>query len=85
MLNLSDLSRLKGFRFPCSVIGYSVWVYHRFGLSLRGFKDLLASRGNTVSYETIAIIRRAPRLCGLDCAFRFVCRFPVPGEQFVQA
>jgi putative transposase len=53
MLNLSDLSRLKGFRFPRTVIGYAVWAYHRFALSLRDVEDLLASRGIVVSYETI--------------------------------
>lgn len=53
MLNLSDLSRLKGFRFPRSVIGYAVWAYYRFALSLRDVEDLLAARGITVSYETI--------------------------------
>ena len=53
MLNLSHLSRLKGFRFPRSVIGYAVWAYHRFALSLRDVEDLLAARGVTVSYETI--------------------------------
>lgn len=53
MLNLSDLSRLKGFRFPRSVLGYAVWAYHRFSLSLGDVEDLLASRGITVSYERI--------------------------------
>ena len=53
MLNTLDLCRLKGFRFPRSVIGCAVWAYHRFALSLRDFEDLLAERGVTVSYETI--------------------------------
>ena len=53
MLNLSDLTRLKGFRFPRSVIGYAVWAYHRFALSLRDVEDLLAARGITVSYESV--------------------------------
>lgn len=53
MLNTEDLSRIKGFRFPRSVIGYAVWAYHRFTLSLRDVEDLLAERGVTVSYETI--------------------------------
>ena len=53
MLNLFDLSRIKGFRFPRSVIGYAVWAYHRFALSLRDVEDLLASRGIRVSYETV--------------------------------
>jgi len=49
MLNLSEPSRLKGFRFPRSVIGYTVWAYHRFTLSLRDVEDLLAARGVLVS------------------------------------
>lgn len=53
MLNLSDLSCLKGIRFPRAVIDYAVWAYHRFALSLRDVKDLLASCGNRVSYETV--------------------------------
>jgi hypothetical protein len=40
MLNLSDVSCLKGFRFPRSVIGYAVWAYHRFALGLRDVEDL---------------------------------------------
>ena len=35
MLNLDDLSRLRGHRFPRTVIGYAVGAYHRFALSLR--------------------------------------------------
>ena len=46
-------SALKGYRFPRSVIGYAVWAYHRFALSLRDVEDLLAERGIEVSYETI--------------------------------
>ncbi|TYB80806.1 IS6 family transposase, partial [Oceaniovalibus sp. ACAM 378] len=53
MLSIEDLSRIKCFRFPRSVIGYTVWAYHRFALSLRDVEDLLAERGITVSYETI--------------------------------
>ena len=45
--------RLKGYRFPRSIISYAVWAYHRFALSLRDVEDLLAERGVTVSYETI--------------------------------
>ncbi len=53
MLKLSDLSRIKGFRFPRSVIGYAVWAYHRFALRLRDVEDLLASRGIRGSCETV--------------------------------
>jgi putative transposase len=48
-------SALKGHRFPRSVIGYAVWAYHRFALSLRDVEDLLAERGITVSHETIRV------------------------------
>jgi len=48
-------SRLKGFRFPRSVISYAVWAYHRFALSLRDVEDLLAERGVIVSYESIRV------------------------------
>ena len=55
MLNLDDLSCLKGHRFPRTVIGYAVWAYHRFALSLRDVEDLLAERGVVVSCETIRV------------------------------
>ena len=63
MLNLSDLSRLKGFRFPRAVIGYVVWAYHRFALSLRDVEDLLAARGIKVSHETVRdwVVRFGPQ------------------------
>lgn len=52
MLNIEDLSRIKGFRFPQSMIGYAVWPYHRLALSLRDVGDLLAELGASVPYET---------------------------------
>lgn len=48
-----DLPRLKGFRFPRSIISYAVWAYHRFALSTADVEDLLAERGISVSRETI--------------------------------
>jgi len=38
-----------GFRFPPDIIGYAVWLYHRFTLSFRDIEDLLAERGIAVS------------------------------------
>ena len=43
----------RGYRFPPEIISHAVWLYHRFGLSLRNVEDLLAERGITVTYETI--------------------------------
>jgi len=49
----SARSRYRGHRFPPEIIGYAVWVYHRFCLSFRDVEDLLAERGIIVSYEAI--------------------------------
>ena len=63
MLNLADLPRLKGFRFPRSVIVYAVWTYHRFSLSLRDVEVPLAARGVIVCCETIRrwVLRFGPQ------------------------
>ena len=49
----SARSRYHRHRFPPEIIGYAVWIYHRFCLSFRDVEDLLAERGIIVSYETI--------------------------------
>jgi len=55
MISKVSQPRLKGFRFPRSVISYAVWAYHRFAFSLRDVEDLLAERGVIVSYESIRV------------------------------
>src|SRR3954449_402125 len=63
-----------GYRYPAELIGYAVWLYFRFPLSLRMVEEMLAARGISVTYETIRqwglkfgqefanrIRRRAPR------------------------
>ena len=63
-----------GYRHPKVLIGYVVWSYHRFQLSLRDVSEQLMMRGIVISYETIRewsltfgqtyaneIKRRAPR------------------------
>ena len=49
---LSD-QRLPGYRFPLALIGYAVWLYHRFTLSDRDVEELLLERGITVTRESI--------------------------------
>ncbi len=49
----SDTPSYHRHRFPPEIISHAVWLYHRFGLSLRDVEDLLAERGIAVSYETI--------------------------------
>lgn len=53
MTSISDLPRLKGFRFPRDVISYAVWAYHRFAMSAADVEDLLAERGIIVSRESV--------------------------------
>ncbi len=48
----------RGHRFPPEIISHSVWMYHRFCLSLRDVEELLAKRGILVTYETIRQWRR---------------------------
>lgn len=53
MKNFSEFPRLKGFRFPRSIVAYAVWAYHCFKLSTADVEDHLAERGINVSRETI--------------------------------
>jgi len=45
--------RYPGFLFPAEIIGYAVWLYHRFTPSFRNIEDLLAERGIIMTLETI--------------------------------
>ena len=45
----------KGFRFPPEIISQGVWLYYRFGVSLRDVSELLLARGIEVSYEAIRL------------------------------
>ncbi|WP_264777486.1 IS6 family transposase [Deinococcus aetherius] len=45
--------KLPGYRFPPAVIGYAVWLYHRFTLSYRDVEELLLERGIAVTHESI--------------------------------
>ena len=49
----TEKSSYHGYRFPSEIISHTVWLYHRFCLSLRDVEDLLAERGIEVSYESI--------------------------------
>ena len=42
-----------GYRFPQEIISHTVWLYHRFCLSLRDVEELLAEREIIVTYESI--------------------------------
>ncbi|MHC2354998.1 transposase-like protein [Sinorhizobium meliloti] len=43
----------KNHPFPIEIVAHAVWLYYRFGLSLRDVEEMLLERGIVVSYETI--------------------------------
>jgi putative transposase len=45
--------KLKGYRYPWSIISFCIYLYHRFSLSYRDIAEMLLFRGVTVSYESI--------------------------------
>jgi len=49
----NDAVCYSGYRFPPNAIGYAVWLYYRFPLSLRMVEELLAARGIELTYETV--------------------------------
>jgi putative transposase len=61
------IANYKNHRFPPEIIARAVWLYYRFGLSLRDVEEMLLERGIAVSYETI---RRWGRKHGSDYARR---------------
>lgn len=45
----------KGYRFPPAIISHCVWLYFRFGVSLRDVSELMLARGVEVSHEAIRL------------------------------
>jgi putative transposase len=64
-------------RFPSEIIGYAVWLYHVFSLSLRDVELILAERGVRVTHESI---RGWCRKFGMEFAKRLRRRCPRPGD-----
>jgi transposase-like protein len=78
---MSSQPNYRGYRFPAEIISHTVWLYHRFTLSLHDIEDLLAERNIIVSYESIRrwcatfriTLRRLPETNVPGCAgFWFV-------------
>lgn len=40
-------------RFPSEIISHAVWLYFRFALSYRDVEEIMAVRGDTLTYETV--------------------------------
>src|SRR5215467_13646800 len=45
----------KGYRFPPEIISRCVWLYYRFGVSLRDVSELMLARGIEVSHKAIRL------------------------------
>jgi putative transposase len=68
-----------GYRYPAELIGYAVWLYFRFPLSLRMVEEMLAARGISVTYETI---RQWGLKFGREFANRIRRRAPTRGDKW---
>ena len=66
-------------RFPPEVIGYAVWLYFRFPLSLRMVEEMLAGRGISVTYETV---RQWGKKFGKAFADQIRQRAPARGDKW---
>ena len=64
-------------RFPSEIIGYAVWLYHVFSLSLRDVELILAERGVCVTHESV---RGWCRKFGMEFAKRLRRHRPRPGD-----
>ncbi|WP_280703092.1 IS6 family transposase [Kitasatospora sp. GP82] len=76
---LVDVPSYRGFRFPREVIAHCVWLYHRFGLSLRDVEELMLERGVEVSHETV---HQWTRRFGPAYAAALRRRRPNPGDKW---
>src|SRR2546426_8602057 len=50
-----DQRSTKSYRFPPEIISRCVWLYYRFGVSLRDVSELMLARRIEVSYEAIRL------------------------------
>jgi putative transposase len=69
----------KRHRFPKEIISHTMWLYHRFDLSLRDISELLSERGILLSYEAI---RYWAKKFGLSFACEIKKRSPHRGDKW---
>jgi transposase-like protein len=60
--NVARARDLPGYRFPTEIIGYAVWLFHVFSLSLRDVKLILAERGGIIVARASSALSVIPRL-----------------------
>jgi putative transposase len=69
----------RRYRFPSEIISYCVWLYFRFALSFRDVEEMMASRGVSLTYETV---REWCLKFGQTYANGLRRRSPRPGDQW---
>src|ERR1700733_2530645 len=69
----------KRHRFPREIISHTMWLYHRFALSLRDVSEILSQRGIFLSYEAI---RYWAKKFGLSFAREIKKRSPQRGDKW---
>jgi putative transposase len=79
MMTTPSPNSYAGYRFPAEVIGYAVWLYFRFPVSLRMVEEMLAVRGIVVSHETV---RQWSAKFGRQIADRLRRREPRRGDKW---
>ncbi len=67
----------KRHRYPAEIIAHTVWLSFRFSLSFRDVEELIATRGVSLSDETV---RRWTRTFGEQYANEVRRRRPQPGD-----
>jgi putative transposase len=66
-------------RFPAEIISHCVWLYFRFALSFRDVEEMMASRGVSLTYETV---REWSLKFGQTYANGLRRKSPRPGDQW---
>lgn len=69
----------KRHRFPREIISHTMWLYHRFALSLRDVSEILSQRGIILSYEAI---RYWAKKFGLSFTHEIKKRSPQRGDKW---
>ena len=57
----SDATSYHGYRFPPEIISRCVWLYYRFGVSLRDVSELMLARGIELSTTFCLLVSRCRR------------------------
>src|ERR1700704_4261897 len=75
----TSISLYHRHRFPAEIISHCVWLFFRFSLSFRDVEEMMASRGVSLTYETV---REWSLKFGQTYANCLRHRSPKPGDRW---